>query len=137
MLQNGGVNQPPRGLAAKMTSQARRPADLQPPAFSGVLKRLAAALLEARYAEVLPGELIYDGHAGPFLQALLTACSHDLCARSIVLLICCSLPLKILCALSPAARIVTHDLLTCRTLSAACLYAGSLAALHADSGCGA
>ena len=90
-----------------------------------MLKRLAAALLEARYAEVLPGELIYDGHAGPFLQALLTACSHDLCARSIVLLICCSLPLKILCALSPAARIVTHDLLTCRTLSAACLYAGS------------
>jgi len=72
-----------------MTSQARRPADQQPPAFPGVLRRLAAALLEPRYAEALPGELIYDGHAGPFLQALLTACSHDTCVCSALLLLAC------------------------------------------------
>ena len=60
-----------------MSVQARRPNN--EPVFPGVARRLAATLLEPRFAEVLPGELIYDGHAGPFLQALLNACSHDTC----------------------------------------------------------
>ncbi len=60
-----------------MSVQARHSED--EPVFPCVARRFAATLLEARYAEVLPGELIYDGHAGPFLQALLNACSHDTC----------------------------------------------------------
>ena len=60
-----------------MSQVARRTS--QEPVFPGVARRFAATLLEPRYAEALPGELIYDGQAGPFLQALLNACSHDTC----------------------------------------------------------
>ncbi len=103
-----------------MTSQARQSADQQPPAFPGVLKRLAAALLEPRYAEALPGELIYDGHAAIFLQALLTACSHDTCVRPVLLLVCMPCLLTTLNATALMIEVVTRGLLTCCKSNIAC-----------------
>ena len=67
------------GLAAKMgTSVTAAPA--AGAAFPGLARKFAETLSGEPYAEALPGELVYDSYAGPFLQALLEACADDECA---------------------------------------------------------